>query len=74
MLKLSQELETATQVNLNVLLDAAGSQISKMLQDKAADVSRDFSTGIEGNTRSYLEAISKLLSEIPQKAVTNGHN
>jgi hypothetical protein len=74
MLKLSQDLEKATQDNINSLLDAAGSQIAKILQEKAADVSRDFSTGIEGNTRSYLESISKLLSEIPQKAVTNGHN
>jgi gas vesicle protein len=74
MLKLSQEMEKATQDHLNSLLSTAESQIAKILQEKATDVSREFSTGIEGNTRSYLESISKLLSEIPQKAVGNGHN
>jgi gas vesicle protein len=74
MQKLSQDLEKAAQDNLNSLLAAAEGQMAKILQEKAADVSRDFSTGIEGNTRNYLESISKLLSEIPQKAVSNGHN
>jgi hypothetical protein len=74
MQKLSQDLEKAAQDNLNSLLATAGSQMAKVLQEKVTDVSREFSTGLEGNTRSYLESISKLLAEIPHKAVGNGNN
>ena len=49
------------------LLASVGSQMTRILQERAADVSREFSTGLEGYTRNYLESIGKSIAEIPQK-------
>jgi hypothetical protein len=40
--------------------------MTKILQEKAAEISSEFSAGIEGYTRSYLESIGKSIAEIPQ--------
>ena len=40
--------------------------MTRILQEKAAEVSREFSKGLEDYTRSYLESIGKSIAEIPQ--------
>jgi hypothetical protein len=67
MLKLSQDFEKSARDSANSLLASAGNQMIRILHEKAADASREFSTGLEGYTRSYLESIGKSIAEIPQK-------
>jgi hypothetical protein len=66
LLKLHQNFEKAAQNNVESLLASLGSQMNRILQEKAAEVSREFSTGLEGYTRSYLESIGKSIAEIPR--------
>ena len=63
---LYQSFEKAARDNAESLLGSVGSQMTRILQEKAAEVSRDFSNGLEGYTRSYLESIGKSIAEIPQ--------
>jgi hypothetical protein len=64
--KLYQNFEKAAHDNAGALLASAGSQMSGILQERAAEVSREFATGLEGYTRNYLESIGKSIAEIPQ--------
>jgi hypothetical protein len=66
LVKLYQNFEKAAQVNMESLLATLGSQMTRILQEKTAEVSREFSKGLEGYTRSYLESIGKSIAEIPQ--------
>ena len=63
---LYQNFEKAAQANVESLLASVGSQMTRILQEKATEVSREFSTGLEDYTRSYLESIGKTIAEIPQ--------
>ena len=66
LLKLYQGLEKAAQDNVESLLASVGSQMTRILEERTAEVSREFSTGLEGYTRSYLESIGKSIAEIPR--------
>jgi hypothetical protein len=66
LLKLYENFEKAAQDNLASVLASVGSQSARILEEKAAQVSREFSTGLEGYTRSYLESIGKSIAEIPR--------
>jgi len=64
--QLYQGFEKAAQNDMESLLVSLGTQMTKILQEKAAEVSREFTTGLESYTRNYLESIGKSISEIPQ--------
>lgn len=64
--RLSQEFENGLREKANVLVSSTSSQLTRALQEKATEVSSNFSSGIEGYTRSYLEAIGKSIAEIPK--------
>ena len=66
LLKLSQNFENAAREQAKLLLTSVGGQMVKSLQEKGEEVSREFSTGLEGYTREYLESIGKSIAEIPQ--------
>src|SRR4029077_1697266 len=66
LLKLYQNFEKAARNNLESLLASVGSQMTRILQEKAAELSREFSTGLKGYTRSYLESVGKSIAEIPE--------
>jgi hypothetical protein len=66
LLNLYQNFEKAAQDNLKTLFASVGSQMTNILHERAEEVSREFSTGLEGYTRSYLESIGKSIAEIPQ--------
>ncbi|MGA7793723.1 MAG: hypothetical protein WCA19_11845 [Candidatus Acidiferrales bacterium] len=63
---LYQSFEKAARANAESLLGSVGSQMTRILQEKATEVSREFSKGLEDYTRSYLESIGKTIAEIPQ--------
>ncbi len=64
--RLSQNIEKAAQENLNTLLTSLGGNVTKLLEERTAEISREFSTGIETYTRNYLEQIGKSIAEIPK--------
>ena len=63
---LYQNFEKAARGNAESLLATVGNQMTRILQEKATEVSREFSKGLEDYTRSYLESIGKAIAEIPQ--------
>jgi hypothetical protein len=65
--KLFQSFENAARANMNALLVSAGNQMTKHLQEKAAEASREFTAGLEGHARDYLESVGKSITEITQK-------
>jgi hypothetical protein len=66
LLKLYQNFGNAAQNNVESLLASMGNQMTTILQERSAEVSREFSTGLEGYTRGYLESIAKSIAEISQ--------
>jgi hypothetical protein len=68
LLKLSQDLEKAAREHLQFLLVSMGSQVTQTLEERTAEISREFSTRLEGYTRSYLEFIGKSIAEIAKNS------
>ena len=66
LLQLRQSFEKAAQESVESLIASLGSQMTAILHEKADEVSREFSTGLQGYTRNYLESIGKSIAEIPQ--------
>ena len=66
LLKLYQDFEHTAKNHAESLLASVGNQMTGILQENAAEVSREFSTGLEDTTRSYLESIGKSIAEIPR--------
>jgi hypothetical protein len=64
--QLYQNFERAARDNAESLLASLGDQMTAILQQKAAEVSREFSAGLEGQARNYLESVAKSIAEIPQ--------
>ena len=63
---LYQSFEKAARTNEEALLATVGTQMTRILQERSAEVSGEFSKGLEDYTRSYLESIGKTIAEIPQ--------
>ena len=66
LVKLYRKFEKAAQDNMQSLLGSLVAQMTRVLEEKAGEISREFSAGLEGYTRSYLESIGKSIAEIPQ--------
>jgi len=67
---LYQNFESAARKNAEALLASAGTQMNRILQERAAEVSRQFSAGIEGYTKDYLQTIGNSIAEIPNSVRT----
>ena len=65
LVRVSQDLEKAARDNLQSLLVSMGRQITKTLEQRTAEISREFSTGLEGYTRNYLESVGKAIAGLP---------
>jgi hypothetical protein len=65
--RLYQNFEKAAQANLESVLASGGSKMAGIFKEKAAEISREFSGGLENYTRDYLETIGKSIAEIPRK-------
>jgi hypothetical protein len=74
LLKLSQNVEKAARGHLQSLLASIGNHLTKTLEERTAEISREFSTGLEGYTRSYLESIGKSIAEIPRNTSRHSHD
>jgi len=71
LLKLSENFESTAREHVQCLLVSMGTNISKTLEERTAEISREFSAGLEGYTRNYLEFISKAIAEIPKTPPTH---
>jgi hypothetical protein len=67
LLRLYRDFEKTAQKNMESLLVSIGSQMNKAVQEKAAEVTREFSSGLEDQAQSYLESLGKSIAEIPRK-------
>jgi len=68
MRKLSEDFELAAREHVQSLLVSMGSNVTQTLEERTAELSREFSVGLEGYTRNYLEFISKAIAEISRNA------
>ena len=73
LLKLSKDFEFAAREHAQSLLVSMGSHVTNTLEDRTADISREFSAGLEGYTRDYLNFISKAIAEIPKNPPAHPH-
>ena len=73
LLKLSENFELAAREHVQSLLVSMGSNVTKTLEERTAELSREFSVGLEGYTRNYLEFISKAIAEISKNPPAHSH-
>ena len=73
LLKLSENFESSAREHVQSLLVSMGANVAKTLEERTAEFSRDFSAGLEGYTRNYLEFISKAIAEIPKTPPAHSH-
>ena len=73
LLKLSENFEQTAREHVQSLLISMGSTVTKTLEERTAELSREFSVGLEGYTRNYLEFISKAIAEISRNPPTHSH-
>ena len=67
LLRLSQDFDNAAREHLQSLLTSMEGHVTKTLQEKTAQITREFSAGLENFSRNYLEFIGKSIAEIPKK-------
>ncbi len=71
LLKLYRDFEKTTQKNMESVLATVEGQMNKVVQEKAAEVTREFSNGLEDHAQSYLESLGKSIAEISRKLPGN---
>jgi hypothetical protein len=71
---LARNIENAAQENLQTLLTSMGTYATTILEERTAQLSREFSSGLEGYTRNYLEALGKSIAELPRHIPTSPDN
>src|SRR5258708_4716348 len=71
--KLSENIESTAREHVQSLLVSMGTNVTKALEARTAEMSREFSAGLEGYTRNYLEFISKAIAEIPKNPPMPSH-
>jgi len=71
LVRLSDNFESTAREHVQSLLASMGTTVSKTLEERTAEISREFSAGLEGYTRNYLEFISKAIAEIPKTPPTH---
>jgi hypothetical protein len=72
-LKLSYDFEKAGREHLQSLVVSMGNHMTKTLEQRTAELSREFAAGLEGYTRNYLDFISKSIAEIPKNSPPPSH-
>jgi hypothetical protein len=65
--ELSYTFEKATREGLQSLAVSSAEDVKKALKQRTTEIFNDFTNELEGRTRSYFEAISESIAEIPKK-------
>ena len=69
LVELSQAFEKATRDSLPSLVASATDDARKVLEERTAEMSNNFTAQLESHIRSYLEFIGDSIAEIPKKNV-----
>jgi hypothetical protein len=67
LLELSQMFENTARDTIEVLIASASGDAKKDLEDRAAQISDNFTGKLEGHIRNYLEFIGESIAEFPKK-------
>jgi hypothetical protein len=67
LLELSQRFEDAARDTVQILITSATGDAKKNLEERAAEISSNFTGQLEGHIRNYLEFISDSIAEFPKK-------
>jgi hypothetical protein len=67
LLELSQRFEDAARDTVQILITSATGDAKKDLEERAAEISSNFTGQLEGHIRNYLEFISDSIAEFPNK-------
>ncbi len=67
LLELSQIFENAARDTIEVLIASATGDAKKNLEERAAEISNNFTGQLEGHIRNYLEFIGDSIAEFPKK-------
>ena len=67
LLALSQSFENVARDSVETLIASAADNARKNLEESAGQISSDFTGGLEGHVRDYLEFISDSIAEFPKK-------
>lgn len=67
LLELSQRFEDAARDTVQILITSATGDAKKNLEERAAEISGNFTGQLEGHIRNYLEFISDSIAEFPKK-------
>ena len=67
LLELSQRFEDAARDTVQILITSATGDAKKNLEERAAEISSNFTGQLEGHIRNYLEFISESIAEFPKK-------
>jgi len=73
LLKLSENFELTAREHVQSLLISMGTNVTRTLEEQTAEISREFSAGLQGYARNYLEFISKAIAEIPKNPPAHSH-
>lgn len=67
LLELSQTFENVARDSIQTLIASATDNARKNLEESAGEISSNFTGGLEGHVRDYLEFISDSIAEFPKK-------
>jgi hypothetical protein len=70
LLELSQNFENAARNTMQILIASATGDAKKNLEERAAEISNNFTGQLEGQIRNYLEFIGDSIAEFPKKTPT----
>jgi hypothetical protein len=69
LLALSQTFENVARDSIQTLIASATDNAKKNLEERAAEISSDFTGELEGHVRDYLEFIGDSIAEFPKKTL-----
>jgi len=70
LIELSQIFENTARDTIHVLIASATGDAKKNLEERAAEISNNFTDQLEGHIRNYLEFIGDSIAEFPKKTPT----
>ena len=70
LLELSQTFENGARDSILTMIASAADEAKKSLEERASEISGNFTDHLEGHVRNYLEFIGDSIAEFPKKTPT----
>jgi len=74
LVKLSKAGENAMRQTSQSLASSAADYATKILRERTSEISRQFMAGLEASTRSYLESLSKSITQLTSTTAVHSHD